>query len=212
MTDQSKSVMGATSEVQPTEPTVSLQSVEPSDGIVEKSLKALKEEAIALGFPEDALKSIGSRPSVQAIIDTIKKGSSAKAPTEKVETIEEKPNPAEEKQVEKILNSRKGIIFRKLESQPQVPLFIPKQDEQPEGVVKTIMRRGIREYIHVGGSVQHFTINGYTVIVPKGVETLVPMQIHQMWSDSQMRTQRAGQEFSENRIDPRTGNPFKNRL
>jgi hypothetical protein len=222
MTDQNAlSVMGATEpaaeNVVPTTPVESTPPAPATPAVAQdKPLKTLQEELVALGFPADKAKKIMSKDVAQAVLDSL--GASKKAvaapATEiaKVDTLDEKPNPREEKQLEKQYLSRRDIMRTKLESQPQVPIFIQKSDTEPAGVVKIVKVAGKNEYVHVGGVVEVFTLNGYQVIVPKGVQAIVPLQIFQLWSDSMRLTQQAGSQFSVNRIDPATGQPVSNRL
>lgn len=221
MTDQptTPSVMGAETEetmgVVATPTTQPETTTQPDPGMpVERTLKVIQAELIERGFPKEQVKGLQSKAVAQAVLDSMTKNpvSAGKVEVVKVATLDEKPDPREEKVIEKQYLSRRDIMRAKLEAQPQVPIFIPKADTEPAGIVKVVKVAGKNEYVHVGGSVEVFTLQGYQVIVPKGVQTNVPLQIFQLWSDSLRLTQQAGSQFSVNRIDPATGQPVANRL
>lgn len=217
-TTKTPSVMGETNE--PVVTTQPVASVEPTDPPtvpeIEKTLKTLQQEAIALGFPETAAKGLMTKAAAQAVIDSLSTPKDVPTPptkVEKVKTLEETPNPKEEKHIAEQHMTKKDIMRNKLESQPQVPIFIQKTDTEQAGVVKIVKnKQGKNEYVHLGGAAHYFTLNGYTVIVPKGVQTMVPLQVFNMWSESMQLTQQAGSQFSVDRIDPETGRAVSTRL
>ncbi len=228
MTDQQNapSVMGGTSE-ESNEPVVATTAVQPGvtattatppapEVAKDRGLKDIHNDLLAAGFPKDQVKGLQSKAVAQAVLDSMKKNPApAVQPAgkiEKVESLEEKPNPKEDKLIEQQYTSRKDIMRAKLEAQTQVPIFIPKPDDKPAGVVKKVLVRGKTEYVHVGGEVEVFTNNGYQVIVPKGVQTYVPLQIFNQWAEAVSATQKAGSEFSVDRIDPDTGRRVADRL
>lgn len=218
------SVMGETVEAGNTPPvvatTASTQPVATASTATpptpeDRTLKVIQAELLAAGFPKDQVKGLQSKAVAQAVLDSMTKNPVSSVKPEKVEkvaSIEEKPNPKEEKLIEQQYNSRKDIMRAKLEAQPQVPIFIPKADDKPAGIVKKVLVRGKTEYVKVGGETEEFINNGYVVIVPKGVQTTVPAQIFNQWAESVSATQRAGSEFSIDRIDPETGRRVGDRL
>jgi len=199
-----------------TEPVATVSTATPPVPEVapERTLKVIQKELLDAGFPKDQVKGLQSKAVAQAVLDSMTKNpvATAKPKLEKVATIEEKLNPKEEKLIEQQYNSRKDIMRAKLEAQPQVPIFIPKADDKPAGIVKKVLVRGKTEYVKIGGETEEFINNGYVVIVPKGVQTTVPAQIFNQWAESVSATQRAGSEFSVDRIDPETGRRVGDRL
>lgn len=179
----------------------------------EKSVKQLREEAIELGLArEDSLLFITKKPLI-ATINSLKAARVDKdEEVKRVKTLNPSPDPKEEKQVERQWRSKAERMRAKLDAQPKETFFIPLSGEEKSGVVREIMVKGRKEFVHVSGAIETVTLNGYKTIVPKGVRWKVPEQVADVLSKSYEDTQNAGKEYLVDRIDNKTGKQVKDQL
>lgn len=182
--------------------------------VVEKTLKQLQAELVELGIPADAAEGFKTRAVALATIETLKASQTVttEAAPKRVATLEEKVNPVEEKQIARQYQDKADTMRRKLEAQPKVRFFLPISEQEKPGVVREVMRNGRKEQIYVSGAVETVQLNGYKVLIPKGVFVDVPQQVADVLSDAMRLTQNAGANLLIDRIDPQTGAPVSQRL
>lgn len=177
-----------------------------------KTVKELQEKLISLGMPEEDAKGFKTKAPMIAAINTLE----AKEATEevkKVASIEEKPNPSEDREVNKRWKSKAQIMRNKLLAQEKVNILIPVDPTERAGVVEWRKDKDGEDYqVHISGGVTSVQLNGYKYFIPKGVYTSVPRQVAEVISKAQQQTLEAGQNVSLDRIDPKTGRPFKDIL
>ena len=141
VTTQASGVMGATEEGSTEQAIPGMTPVEQAANIAvptppvapERTLKVIQAELIERGFPSDQVKGLQSKAVAQAVLDSMANSPVASTtttavPLVKVDTLDEKLNPREEKQLEKQYLTKRDIIRSKLEAQAQVPIFIQKSD------------------------------------------------------------------------------------
>ena len=174
----------------------------------ELTLSELQAEAVKLGMPEEDSKTFTIKAPLIATINALK----ATKVVQKVDTLEEKVSPKEEREDEKKWQSKADRMAKHLEGQPKVRVLIPLDPNEKQGVVREIEVRGIKQYVHVSGAVWSKTFNGYKVIIPKGVYTAVPEQIAENISEEFNQTQNAGAQWAIDRIDTQTGKPVRSQL
>lgn len=176
----------------------------------ELTLKDLQVEVISLGMPEEDAKKFTVKAVLQATINALK----AAKTVAKVDTL----NPPEDlktaKQDNKIWLSKAEKMRDHLEKQPKVRILIPLDPGGKEkvGVVREVIVRGRKEYVHVSGGIEIVTLNGCKTIIPKGTYFYVPQQVADVLDESNRATQQAGQDILADRIDPKTGLPVIDRL
>jgi hypothetical protein len=170
----------------------------------EKTVKQLREELVELGMPKEDAEKMSTKAQIQAIIDTFK--------ANKVTSLNEKPNPQEEKDTEKAWQSKADRMHDFFEKQEKVRVLIPLDPNEKPGVVNTITVRGRKQYVYVSGAVWSKSFNGYRVIIPKGTYTEVPEAVAENIADEFRQTQAAGEQWKIDRIDTRTGKPVKDQL
>ena len=177
----------------------------------DKTLKELKAEAMKLGMSKKDVDVFTIKAPLLAtvkLLEANKKNEEIK----RVKTLTPKPDPKEEKIVERRWRSKAQKMRDKLDAQPKVRFMIPLSGVEKPGVVEEYMLNGRKEYRTVSGAVETVTLNGCKTLVPKGVFVDLPKQVADVLSDSFMKTQKAGTEFSIDRIDPETGKPVREAL
>jgi hypothetical protein len=175
------------------------------------TLKQLQAEAIKLGMPAEDAEKLPSKGIARSVINTLKSVGAQKE-VEKVNTIEENPNPSEEKAVNRQWKTKAEIMRDKLEKQPKVRFFLPLTGEEKAGVVREVMVKGRKEQVVVSGAVEVVQLNGFKTFVPKGRFVELPQQVADVLSESMMATQQAGADLLIDRVDPKTGQPVQNQL
>lgn len=179
------------------------------------SIKELQDKLVEKGMPEEDAASFKTKASIIATLRTLDAKEAVseveKEPEEvkKVASIEEKPNPAEDREVNKRWLTKAQAMKKHLEAQEKVSILIPLDPSEKQGVVEwRTDAKGETYQVHVGGSIETVQLNGYKYFIPKGVYTPVPRQIAEVISKSQQQTLDAGKHISLDRIDPKTGRPF----
>lgn len=182
----------------------------------------LQEQLISLGMPEDDVAAFKTRAPLIASIKTLKaKEAMEKMETkvgdvpevEKVATINERPNPVEDREVNKRWRNKAERMKAHLNSQKKVRILIPLEPNEKPGVVEWRTDKNGNEYqVHISGALETVQLNGYKYFIPKGKYVEVPEQIAEVISTAQQRTLSAGSDISLSRIDPNTGRPFSDVL
>lgn len=162
---------------------------------------------------------------VEAIEASKKKDTEEKV--EKVNSINERPNPKEEKQVNKAWKTKAETMKAKLLGQDFVNIIVPLETGEKLGVVIWVWSKTdefitdeawgalsheekmLTHQVHVEGAFISPTLNGYRYFIPKGRYYKVPMQIAKTVTDSQQQTLDAGKHIDIDRVDPRTNRPFR---
>lgn len=205
----------------------------------ELTVKELQDKLVELGMPEDDVKAFKTKAPLIASINTLQAKefvTEEKEEVKRVATLEERPNPAEEREVNKKHLEKAKIMFKLLLSQPVISILVPLEPTERKGTVQwawnkagkyknvnlkerlltdaewnalTIDEKMETMQVAVSGDVvTDIQINGCKWFVPKGVYTPVPQQIAEIISKSQQQTLDAGADIKLDRIDPRTGKPF----
>lgn len=178
------------------------------------TVKELQERLVKLGMPEEDVQSFKTKYPLVATIRTME-AKEAVSKEEKVEespkvlTIEEKPNPAEDREVNKKWKTKAEAMKLKLLSQEKVSILIPLEPTERVGVVEWRNGKNGEAYqVHISGAKEEVQLNGYKYFIPKGVYVQVPRQVAEVISKAQQQTLEAGANISLDRIDPKTGRPF----
>jgi len=174
----------------------------------ELTVKELQAEAVKLGMPEEDTKTFTTKAPLIATINALKASNVVK----KVDTLEPKVNPKEEKQDEKRWKSKAERQQDFFDSQPKVRVLIPLDPHEKQGVVREVMVKGRKKIIHVSGAVWSKTFNGFMVIIPKGIYTEVSQPVADNIAEEYNQTQHAGDQWLIDRIDPQTGKPVRSQL
>lgn len=187
------------------------QQVEATEPV--ETLKQLQAELVELGMPAEAVEGIKTRTSVLATINALKSAKEKSASeVKKVASLEEKPNPTEEKEIVRQYKAKSEVMRQKLEKQPKVRFFLPISEQEKPGVVREIIKNGRKEQLYISGAVETVQLNGYKILIPKGVYVDVPQQVADHLSESMHLTQNAGASLLIDRIDPTTGQAVSSRL
>lgn len=179
------------------------------DETQEKTMKDLQAELVALGMPVESAELMKTKAQAQVVIDSLRAASVVK----KVDSLEEKINPAEEKKIKDswMNKAQRQIAF--WETCSKVRVLVPLEGKERIGVVKLQYspkeKRDIQ--VHVSGSVQVVTQNGARYLIPKGKYVEVPDTIADVIQE-RFQPSEIGQELSVDREDPETGKPIKDQL
>lgn len=195
----------------------------------ELSLEQLKEKLVELGMPQEDADNFRTKAAAQSTIEVLKAAEAKKTvdEEERVKTLEERPDPKEEKQVNRNWKSKAENMKAKLLKMEFVSLLVPLDPNEQVGEVTWIdpeteeelsfeewfalpFDAKMRSYQkHKGGAYIAPQLNGYKYMIPKGVYTRVPLQIFQVVNESNMERIKATQYKNLDRIDPRTGQPVR---
>jgi len=174
------------------------------DQPVEKTVKQFQAEVVELGMPAEDAVTLTTKAGLKAVINTLKASATQKV-VEPVKTIKEKPNPSEDRLVNKQFLTKAETMRCKLESQPNVRFFLPLVGAEKPGVIREVMVHGRTEQVIVSGAVEVVQLNGYKTFIPKGRFVEIPQQVADILSESMMATQQAGADLLIDRVDPKTG-------
>lgn len=153
----------------------------------------LQKELVKFGIPEAEAKKIQSKTALEAVLKSLK---------QKEKVAKQSTSRSDEKK----WRSDRHKMFEVLESQPKVLMFIPTEGKEKPGKVRVVKdSHGMKHYVHVSGAVKAVTINGYQMLIPKGVEVRVPQQVAEMIKESLGIVSEAAQKFKLDRIDEKTG-------
>lgn len=215
------------------------------------TVKELQDKLVELGMPEDDVQAFRTKAPLIASIRTLEaRDAVADVPTaqavsekeakeiaegKKVASIEEKPNPTEDREVNKKHLEKATIMKKKLLQQPIISILIPLEPTEKAGVVQWAWNKSgkyknvnVKErlltdaewnalsledkmdtmQVHISGDITSTQLNGYKHFIPKGRYTPVPHQVAEVISKSQQQTLDAGADISLDRIDPRTGRAY----
>lgn len=172
--------------------------------VEEKTVKQLQADVVELGMPAEDAAALTTKAGLKAVINTLK-ASAAQKVVEPVKTIEEKPNPGEDRRVNKEFLTKAETMRQKLEAQPKVRFFLPLVGSEKPGVIRDIMVHGRKEQVVVSGAVEVVQLNGFKTFIPKGRFVEIPQQVADVLSESMMATQQAGADLLIDRVDPKTG-------
>jgi len=190
------------------------------------NISELRERLVGLGMSEKETNTFMTKSSIistikilesRKVISTLENmKEDGKLPAEevkRVETIEEKIDPSEERKVNKNWKSKAETMKAHLETQEQVSILVPLSEGEKAGVVEwRVGKDGEKYQFHVSGAVESVQLNGYKYFIAKGVYTRVPRQVAEVISRSQQQTLEAGSNISLDRMDPKTGRPIAESL
>lgn len=174
----------------------------------EKTLIELIEEAISLGFPREVAETFKVKAQVIGVINTLK----AKEVVEKVDSLEEKNNPSEEKKIEKQWRSKAQIMMDIWLSSPSTQILYPADPGVKPGVVefRTDPKTGKPYQVALTppNTIEQVIVNGASWLVPKGVLVEVPAPVAKIIADRLQLTSQAGSNILLDRTDDKTGRPM----
>jgi hypothetical protein len=176
------------------------------------TVKQLKDRLIKLGMPEDDVEAFKTKAPIIASINMLEAKKAVDKEEEepkKVASLEERPNPTEDRLVNKRWKNKAERMQDHLEAQEKVSILIPLEPTEKQGVVEERVGEDGRKYqVHISGDYTTVTLNGFKTMIPKGKYVKVPMQIAEIIAKSQQQTLDAGRHISLDRIDERTGKPY----
>lgn len=170
-------------------------------------LEELQKEAVSLGMPQVDADKFDNEELLESTVNTLRALNASK-----VVSLEEKANPKEDKDTEKNWRSKADRQKAYFDSQDQVTVMIPLEPGEKQGVVETRIVNGREEVFVKSGAVWSKSINGYRIVVPKGVYTPVAKDIAENISNELNQTLNAGEQWKIDRLDPQTGQPVRNQL
>jgi len=171
------------------------------------TVKELQARLIELGMPKEDAETFKTKAPMIASIRSLE----AKEEVKKVASIEEKPSPSEDREVNKRWKSKAAAMRDRLALQPKVSILIPLAPTEKQGQVEVRTDKEGNEYqVHVSGAVESVQLNGYKYFIPKGRYTPVPQQIAEVISKSQQQTLNAGNDIKLDRI--KDGRPVRDSL
>lgn len=174
-----------------------------------KTLSELVQEAIGLGFPKEVAESFKVKSQVIAVIESLKtKPKETESEVKKVDSIEEKPNPREEKKIEKMWRNKAQQMMDIWQSEPMVSLMVPSEPGRQPGIVEwRTDKHGDKFQIALTpeDTIWSKTFNGAKWLVPKGVYVQVPKRVADAIQKEMEGLNNAGREWLTDRIDKRTG-------
>lgn len=176
-------------------------------------VRELQEILINLGMPEEDVAQFRTKAPLISTINVMRGKTEVTKEEEtevkKVASLEEKPNPAEDREINRMWKTKAIAMQDKLSKQPKVSILIPLEPAEKAGVVEERTDKQGRTYqAHVGGAIETVQLNGFKYMIPKGKYVPVPQQIAEIISRSQQQTLEAGSNISMDRIDPKTGRPM----
>lgn len=145
---------------------------------------------------------------------------------EKVKSINERPDPKEERLINKQHFTKAKTMKHKLLGQELTSIIVPLESGEKVGVViwvwtktdefipdeewinLTLEQKMSTHQVWVEGAYIAPQLNGYKYFIPKGRYYKVPLQVARIVTDSQQQTLDAGKHIDINRTDPRTNRPF----
>jgi len=178
------------------------------------TVKQLQDKLVELGMPEEDAVTMKTKASAIVSIKTLMAKSAVvenpdKPEEVKVKSIEEKPNPSEEREVNKKWKSKAERMREKLLAQETVSILIPLEPGEKVGVVEwRTGKDGGKYQVRISGAVESVQPNGYKYLIPKGIYTPVPKQVADIIGTAQQTTLRAGEDKLLDRTDPNTGRPM----
>ena len=193
----------------------------------ELTVKELQDSLVELGMPRDDVEAFKTKAPLIASIKTLQTKDAehevevveaAASPAtddgvKKVASIEEKPNPVEERVVDRKWKAKQLRMYEHLMGQEQVSILVPLEPAEKAGVVEWRTDKYGRNYqVHISGAIIKPILNGLGWMIPKGKYTKVPMQIAEIVSNSQQQILDAGKDIRVDRIDPTTGRPVAEAL
>lgn len=175
--------------------------------IKEKTLNELIEESISLGFPREVAETFKVKAQVQGVINTLK----AKEVVEKVDSLEEKLNPNEEKKLLRQYQTKAQIMMDKWLAAPMSQILVPSEPGSQPGKVEWRRDKNGKPYqvaLTPGNTIEEVIVNGAHWLVPKGCLVEVPGPVAQIVADRLQLTSMAGSNIILDRVDDRTGRPM----
>jgi hypothetical protein len=185
------------------------------------SVKELQDKLVELGMPEDDVAAFKTKAPLIASIKTLQTKDAEKTvevaekveEVKKVASITEKPNPVEDRMVNKAWKAKAEAMRRHLEKQEDVSIILPLEPGEKPGVVETRTDKYGYDYqVAVSGAVETIQLNGLKILIPKGTYTKVKRQVAEIIARSQQQTLEAGRDVEIDRIDPATGRPVREML
>lgn len=170
---------------------------EPSMPLEERTVKQLQAELVKLGMPEEDSLKFTIKATILATLNTL-------AATKAISAVVE---PKDDKIVEKHWTTKAEAMRANLLSQPKVRIRLPLEKNEKPGVVvwEYSQKTKREEQIYVSGAYHPVILNGFTWLVPKGVQVDVPQQISDELDAHFYGTQNAGKDLLLDRNDPKTG-------
>lgn len=173
-----------------------------------KTLKELEQELVALGMPASDVEAakFNNKAQVIAILNTLR----AKKVVEKVDSLEEKPNPSEERQIEKAWRSKAQKMWDIWMSSPMVQVLYPADPGKKPGIVEWRKDKNGKPFqiaLTPPDTIEEIGVNGAKWLVPKGVMVEVPKPVADRIAERLQLTSQAGANILLDRIDEKTGRP-----
>ena len=201
------------------------------EGLELLTVKDLQAKLGEMGMPKEDAERFSTKAQLIATIraleakDAVANVTVSPEEVKKVASIEETPNPSEDREVNKRWKTKAEAMKEHLLSQEFVSILIPLDAGQQAGLVvwqkekggrltdaeweKLSLAEKMRTFqVHVSGNIESVQLNGYKYFMPKGRYVRVPRQIAEVVSNSQQQTLEAGSDINLDRIDPNTGKPF----
>jgi predicted nucleic-acid-binding protein len=181
-----------------------------------KTLKELKQDLIDNGMSPESVKAFIKREQAIEVLNILKEKkmiekqviNPVKEEVKKVASIEEAPNPSEEKAIEKSWRSKAQIMMDIWLTEPKVRTLIPSDPgKKPGNVEWRTDKFGMKVQVATTpeDTIESFQANGAKWLIPKGVYVEVPERVAKGLAERLQLTNEAGSNISLDRIDPTTG-------
>jgi len=170
------------------------------EDLTKLSLKELREIIVGLGMSKEDAELFESKKPLIAAINTLR--------------AQKEPSAGQLKKEKEAYLSKAERMRQHLAKQPKVRILVPLGIGEKPGVIKWVYNKKTkrREQVYIKGAYLPVQLNGFKILVAKGVYQEVPQQVADVISESQHMTSEAGKAFLIDRIDPETGVPVRERL
>jgi len=171
------------------------------EDLTKLSVRELREVIVKLGMSESDAEQFETKKPLIAAINTLR-------------ALKVKETPGQLKREKEQYLSKAERMRERLMKQPKVRILVPLGVGEKPGVIKWVYNKKTKreEQVYVKGAYLPVQLNGFKILVAKGVYQEVPQQVADVISESQHMTSEAGRAFLIDRIDPETGKPVRDRL
>ena len=193
--------------------------------IEDMTLKELKEALVENGLDKATAKAFIAKAQATAVLNmllekklnekTSKEVIEAQAEVKKVDSIEELPNPTEERNINKSWKSKAEIMMNIWLTEPMKQMMVPAEPGRPAGKVEWRTDRNGKKYqfaLTPEDTIKTIQVNGAKWMVPKGTYVDVPTRVADKIARELEMTNNAGKKWLLDREDEKTGMSVRDSL